>query len=205
MEDNWAGSIMNIIDRVIKLIVLNLLWMLFTLLGLVAFGIVPATATVFIIIRKWINDEVTPNLFQEFWNNFKESFVSSNLVGLVFIGVGLFLYIDINILLGSNILIIKILLSLLFMLCLLYIATLLNFFPLYARYRMSSINYLKLSLVVGLSNPITTLLMMLWLLVVAVLTLRYTVLIPLVMISLICVGVNWLSMKRLEKKPLYEE
>lgn len=202
MEGNWAISIMNIIDRLVKLIMLNLLWLLFTILGIGVFGFMPATASVYLIIRKWMNGEEIGNLLAEFWEHFKTSFVKVNLVGLVFLLIGLFLYLDFQILIGTEELIGKILLAAIMMLSLIYFATFLHFFPIFARFEMKVFDYLKLSLVMAMSNPFTTILMVLWLFVVGILSLKYTVLIPLVLVSLICLGVNWLSVRRLETKEI---
>lgn len=200
MENNWAGSIMSILDKIVKLVLLNFYWVLFMLLGLGILGIMPATAAVFLIVRRWMNGEQFTNIFKQFWFIYRSSFTSSNLVGLVFIIFGLFLFADINILMGNQSLIAKVVLAIIFMLCFIYIAMVLNFFPLYARYKMSTFNYIKLSLAIGLSKPIVTLAMMLWVIVVCIVSTYYTVVIPLLFMSLICVGINWLSIKTIEKK-----
>lgn len=205
MENNWAGYIMNLLDEIAKLILVNILWLLFTLLGLVLFGIMPATAAAFLIIRRRMQGKEIQNTFKEFSTIYKESFLSSNLVGFIFILMGGFLYFDINILIGTESLIGKIILAFISMICIIYVAVLVNLFPIYSRYKMSVFNYIKLSLVIGLSNPIATLLMTLWLLIVALISMRYTVLIPLLLISLISIGINWVSMKMIEKKELYIE
>lgn len=91
MDGNWAGSIMNLLDRIIKLIILNVLWFLFTIVGLVIFSFMPATASVYMIIRKWMNGEnLDNNVFLDFWKHFKANFVKTNLVGLVFLIIGCF-------------------------------------------------------------------------------------------------------------------
>lgn len=202
MEGNWAFSIMNILDRIVKLIVLNVLWILFTVLGLGIFSFMPATASVYLVIRKWMHGEELGNTFVEFWKHFKTSFVKVNLVGSIFLVIGLFLYVDVQILIGTELLVGKIMLALVMMLWIIYFATLLHFFPLFARYEMKVFDYIKLSLVMGMSNPLITLLMVLWLFVVVVLAMQYTVIIPLLFISLICLGINWISIKRLEKKEI---
>lgn len=200
MENNWSGSIMNILDEIVKLVLLNILWWLFTLLGLGIFGVMPATAAVFLIIRRKMQGKEVVHYFKEFKTIYKESFLSSNIVGLFFLLFGLFLYIDIKILFELDFLISKIVLAIIFMLCMIYFIILVNFFPIYSRYKMTFFNYLKLSFVIGLSNPISTILMALWISFVCLLSIRYTVLIPLLFMAVIAIGVNWLSMKMIEKK-----
>lgn len=198
METNWAGTIMNIIDKITKLVLINLLWVVFVIAGLGVFGIMPATAAVNILIRKLLVGEELSNLFRSFWNEYKKSFLSSNLIGVIFLVFGLFLYVDIRVLLGTESLIGKGILAILFMIVIIYFATLLHLFPLYARYEMKTLNYIKLSFVLAMSKPFTTMLMVLWLFVVVVITLQYTVIFPLLFITMVNIGANWLSMKFVE-------
>ncbi|MDL4839026.1 YesL family protein [Aquibacillus rhizosphaerae] len=205
MEGNWAVTIMNMIDKITKLIYINVLWVFFVLIGLGLFGFMPATATVNILVRKLMMGEELSGVFKRFWTVYKESFVSSNLVGLLFLIIGIFLYVDINILLGTQSVIGKVVLSLLFMILIMFTATVLHFFPIYARFEMKTFNYIKLSFVIAMSQPITTILMVLWLLVVGILSVQYTVMLPLLFVTMISIGINWLSIKRIEKKnPLSE-
>lgn len=200
MEANWAGTIMNIIDKITKLVLINILWVLFVILGLGIFGFMPATAAVNTLIRKLIAGEELANTYKSFWKEYKASFKSANIAGLVFFVFGLFLYIDINVLFGTDSLIGKSMLAILFMISIIYFATLLHFFPLYARYEMKTLNYIKLAFVMAMSKPLTTLLMVLWLFVVVVITLQYTVILPLLFITMISIGINWLSIKQVETK-----
>ncbi|MFA9556724.1 DUF624 domain-containing protein [Evansella sp. AB-rgal1] len=47
------GNLYRVSEWLIRLAYINILWMLFTIVGLIILGIAPATATVFTIIRKW--------------------------------------------------------------------------------------------------------------------------------------------------------
>ena len=116
MEGNWAASAMDMLDKFIKLIYLNILWILFFVLGLGIFGFMPATASVTSILRKWMNKEEIPSLIKEFWKQYKESFLTSNIIGIVFFVIGYILYLDVSILIGTESTVGKILLSFTFML-----------------------------------------------------------------------------------------
>ncbi|WP_186578114.1 YesL family protein [Aquibacillus kalidii] len=205
MDGNWAVGIMNMIDKIVKLVYINVLWIVFTVLGLIVFGLMPATASVNALIRDLLSGKEVTNIFSEFWVQYKTSFIKSNLVGIVFIIIAIFLYVDIRILLGTDSIVGKMILAVLFMISYIFFATLLHFFPIFNRYEMKTFNYLKLSITLAMSHPFTTILMVLWLFVVGVLSLKYTVIIPLLFISLISIGSNWLSMKRIEKKNLLED
>ncbi len=51
---------------VTKFAYLNLLWIAFSLLGLGLFGLFPATAAMFAVVRKWINGEKDIPVFHVF-------------------------------------------------------------------------------------------------------------------------------------------
>lgn len=58
---------------------LNLLWVLFSCLGLVVFGVSPATTVLYKLSARIIRGEEFP-IFQTFWAHFKEDFVKANLL-----------------------------------------------------------------------------------------------------------------------------
>lgn len=203
MEGNWAVSVMNMLDKITKLVFINLLWILFTLLGLGVFGLFPATASVNALVRKLIKNEELSNVFSHFWRYYRTSFKSANLVGITFLIIAFILYIDIRILFGTDLMLGKILLALLMMLSYILVATVLNFLPIYAKYQMKTIDYLKLSLVTAMTNPLTTLLMVFWLVIVGIICIGFTVVIPLLSIVLVSIGINWISIKKIETKTLF--
>src|SRR5690625_6844483 len=73
MEGNWAVSVMEMLDKITKLVFINLLWTLFTLLGLGVFGLFPATASVNALVRKLFKNEDLTNVFSDFWRYYKAS------------------------------------------------------------------------------------------------------------------------------------
>lgn len=78
------GAIHQIADRVSKLAYLNLLWILFTLMGLLFFGLFPATIAMFAALRKIVLNEEF-KLFSLFWKTYKKEFFKGNLIGLVLV------------------------------------------------------------------------------------------------------------------------
>lgn len=65
---------------------INILWVLFTLLGLGVFGIAPATSSVIRLMREFREEQRYGNL-SKFWNYYKESFFKTNIYSLIFIAV----------------------------------------------------------------------------------------------------------------------
>ncbi|MCP3739475.1 YesL family protein [Rossellomorea sp. BNER] len=65
----------------VKLVYVQLLFLLFTSLGFVLFGLFPASAALFAIVRQWLLGKHDVSLFRTFWNYFKEYFVQANVLG----------------------------------------------------------------------------------------------------------------------------
>ena len=82
------GAIHQIADKVSKLAYLNLLWILFTLMGLFIFGLFPATIAMFTILRKIVLKEDF-NIFGLFWKTYKEEFFKGNLLGLFLVVINI--------------------------------------------------------------------------------------------------------------------
>ncbi len=61
----------------------NLLWIGFSILGLVVFGFFPATISMFAITRKWAMGETDIPIFQTFLNTYKSEFIKSNCLGAI--------------------------------------------------------------------------------------------------------------------------
>ncbi|MFC4386338.1 YesL family protein [Gracilibacillus marinus] len=200
METGWAGNIMQMLDKLVKLVWMNCLWVFFTLLGGIILGLMPATAAVSSLVRKMIKNEEVESVFREFWTLYKNNFKSSNIIGIFFWIAVLFIYIDFNFLITTSNMVGTVLLIGVSMLFFILTGLLLHFFPIYSRFEMKKSEYLKLAFVMTMTKPITTILMVLWLFVVGILCIEFTVLIPLLFIVLVILGINWLSIVQIEKK-----
>lgn len=80
-----------------KMMYLHLLWVIFSLMGLVVFGVMPATTAMFTVIRKWMEDDNDIPVFQTFLASYKTHFLKSNALGTFLVAIGIFLYIDMKI------------------------------------------------------------------------------------------------------------
>src|SRR5690606_34729027 len=68
-------------------------WLLFSLLGLVILGIFPATASMYTVIRKWLNNEEV-HTFRVFSETYRKEFMQTNKIGWLLALMGLILYLD---------------------------------------------------------------------------------------------------------------
>lgn len=84
----------RILLRVLKLAYLNFLWIGGTLIGLVIFGIGPATLSVFSIIREWFRGNDDLPVFKTFVLNYKTYYKKGLILSLVYGVVGIILVVD---------------------------------------------------------------------------------------------------------------
>lgn len=152
MGGMWGGFY-RISLWVMRLAYINILWGLFTVLGLVFFGYMPATIAMFTVIRKWIQRDTDIPIFKTFLNTFKKEFVKANLFSLVLIFIGLILYVDLRytgtvtespfypILLGG-----------LFLSGVLYVMLILYIGPVYVQYNLTFWQYIRYAIMIGITN-----------------------------------------------------
>jgi len=137
----------------IELAYINLLWIFFTLVGLIAFGIFPATAAMFAVVRKLIRDEEKFKILPTFWTLFRTDFLKTNGFGLIFLVIGYCFYYNFYFLqLNSGEL--QFLFPVLIFILISSIITLLFFFPVYVHFNLKFFQYLKQSFLIAITSPI---------------------------------------------------
>ena len=94
----FGNVLVNFCNWMWRFMILNFLWVIGTLLGLIVFGIMPSTVAMFYILRKWIQGNLEIPLITTFINIYKEEFIRSNKCGLPFFILFLFLSFDLIIL-----------------------------------------------------------------------------------------------------------
>jgi len=91
---NSVEKINRFLMRILNLVYLNFLWILFTLLGLVIFGIGPSTYAIVSICRQWVKGNDDLSVLPSFWKYYKESFKESVIISWIYLLVGYILTID---------------------------------------------------------------------------------------------------------------
>lgn|SRR5690606_31929158 len=136
----------------LRLAYLNILWLFFTLVGLVFFGLFPATSAMFTITRKWIFlGERNLKLFKTFWTAYKHDFLKQNGYGLIFLLVGYFIYYDITFI-QLNPGKFSFLIPVIILIFTGSMITLLFFFPVFVHFKLSFFQYIKQALLIGISS-----------------------------------------------------
>ncbi|MDQ0256779.1 putative membrane protein YesL [Evansella vedderi] len=151
----WAG-IMGIFEWVMRLAYVNVLWILFTIVGLFVFGFFPATAAMFAVIRKWIKGESEIPVFKTFWEYYRKEFFKINLIGLFILIIGVIIYVDFLFLATVDGWLATILTSLLIFGSVLFVIILFYIFPLFVHYQFTLFQYFKFAIFIGITKPITT-------------------------------------------------
>src|SRR5690625_1422043 len=92
--DGVTGTIYNASDWIVRIAYINVLWIFFSLVGLLIFGFFPAITAMFAVIRKVIRTEREITVFKTFWESYKSEIFTANIIGWILVVVGHILYID---------------------------------------------------------------------------------------------------------------
>lgn len=149
-----------------KFAYLNLLWLGFTLVGLVLLGLFPATAAMFAVIRKWLMGETDIPIFRTFWGNFRTEFLKSNGVGLILVIVGGLIVLDLIFVKNSNGGFIRLIQIPIYLFSFAAVMTTLYVFPVYVHYELKLIHIFKNSFLMMVINPLENLVMIISLITV---------------------------------------
>ncbi len=144
-----------------RLAYLNILWLLFSLGGLLFFGFFPSVVAALAIERKWIRGNRDFSLFKQFWLEFKNNFKQANLIGYFLIFVGGLLYVNIMLVSTIDHWLRWLLLFLLFGLAFLVSIISTYIFPTFVHYNAKFIDYITYAFVVALVSPLNTVLILL--------------------------------------------
>ncbi|MFD2706707.1 YesL family protein [Salibacterium lacus] len=130
----------------------NVLWLVFTLAGLVVFGFMPATVAMFSVVRQWIHKNREVEVFRFFWKTYKTEFLKSNALGAVLFVIGTLLYVNFQLVQAPEwwMMILRyvfLVLSVFFAMILLFI------FPTYAHFELKPVHYIRTALLIAMSYP----------------------------------------------------
>lgn len=80
-----------------NIVLLNILWIVSSMTGLLIFGLFPATAAVFSVLKKMIMEDENAAVLSPFFKTFKSEFIKSNVIGYIFLIIGSILYVNLRI------------------------------------------------------------------------------------------------------------
>lgn len=154
-----ANRIFSATEWITKFAYINLLWIGFSLLGLIVLGFFPATVSLFTIIRKWLMGEKDFPIFRTFWKTFKSEFLRSNGLGLLVALVSGLIVLDLVFMknLGNDFT--SAIQIPLYMFIFAVGMTLLYLIPVYVHYELKLFQMVKNSFLIMLINPLENLVM----------------------------------------------
>ena len=173
---------------------LQLMWIGLTLLGLVIFGVSPATVGLFTVMRKRLQGQDDLRLLtRNYWSTYKAEFISSNKIGVILIGIGYFLVINLQIVLTMKGTAGLFMLTLIVMIAILYAVMVMNIFQVFAHYDLPFSRYFSASLLLSISFPMQVLGSIIGLYVLYRIFLFMPGLLPFFGVSITILFLTWMS------------
>lgn len=154
-KGGWQGKLYWFAEFVTMLAVLQLMWIGLTLLGLVVFGITPATVGLFSVMRKRIQGKDSlRGLTIEYWQVYKREWLNANKIGIVLMVIGYFVILNLRIVLPMGGFSGLVMLCIMVMVTILYIIMLINIFQVFVHYELPFTRYFSTALLLSISFPI---------------------------------------------------
>ena len=160
---------------------------LFLLAILAPFTLIPSTAAMFTVARKWVTGDPDVPLLKTFFRGYKENYLQSMLGGILLEIIGILLYINYTFYSGHTGL--TKLLSFVFLLLLfLLLAVFLNYISIMVHFHMKLWQVLKNAVLVTIGNPFVSISMIIMNVVIIYISFKITFLIPFFMGSLMAIA-----------------
>jgi len=146
------GKLFTVCEWITKLAYLNILWMVYIAAAWFIFGFMPASAALFVVIRKVLKKESDIPIWRTFHTAYKQEFIKSNIAGLFLLLIGIIIILDYWLLQYAMGVMRGIMAGLLLLLSVFYITVLVFFFPVYVHYDLKLRDYFKYALLLGISH-----------------------------------------------------
>lgn len=144
-------------ETVLLLLYVNALWICFTLLGLIIFGLGPSTVAMYAIFRHWAMGRDDLPVFKTFWETFKSEFLKANILGVILLMIAYMLYVNWNFLELDGEWITAFSQFILLVATVIYGVMLIYIFPIYVQYENKLFVYFKNAILMALYQPFRTL------------------------------------------------
>lgn len=148
------SAVYKVSDWVMRLVYVNILWIILTLLGFVVGGFFPATVAMLTVVRHWIMGSSDTPIFHTFWVSYKKNFLKANILGGIITCTGLILYLDLLFFRDLGGLVGYILLFLSFSIAILYLMVAFFIFPVFVHFDIKMVEYVKYAFIIGASYPL---------------------------------------------------
>ncbi|WNF38532.1 DUF624 domain-containing protein [Bacillaceae bacterium IKA-2] len=150
--DGFVRKILQLLEIFVKITYVNLLWIGFSILGLVIFGVMPASVALLTVMRRWLMEDTDIPIFKCFSSAFKKEFRRSNIFGVIFLIIFMILYSNFRYVISVDGLLQAVLAVGLIINGSLFLVTFIYFFPVYVHYKLKFHEYFKQSILMGMVN-----------------------------------------------------
>lgn len=153
-KTNAVSGFYSLCNWIMKITYANLLWIFFSMAGLLLFGIMPATVAICTVVRKWMLKESDFAIFPLFWLTYKQEFISANKLGFLILLTAGFLVVDGMYLSNIGGVIQMIFTVPLVIVTLLLTAMALYVIPVYVHFEQTFFVQIKNALLIAIVNPL---------------------------------------------------
>lgn len=205
-EYNAISGFQTVFEWIIRLAYLNILWILFVLIGLGILGIGPATISLFTIVRKIRRDGTDISIWKEFNHTYRSHFWRANSLMLVLIPIYIFIYMDYAIIrmFPESYLIDNIVFPALVILSILILVLTCYLFAVYVHFELSFWGNFKHALLVSVVFPLNTVTMVLGLFIFSVVLFLFPAISIFYLISVPTLIIQMCALKAFGKVPSQE-
>lgn len=195
---------MNVLDNLFKLIwtlaFVNILWLLFSLLGVFIFGVFPATVAALSTMRKMVLEgDVDFSIWKHFTRTYKREFLHSNMLGLGLGLVGAVLYFNYTLMHDPSIYTPFYVPFAFYFIVVLYATILIWVFNLYVHYELKWFRYIKYAVIIGIGKLHYTFMMLVFAFSLVFLSLEFPSLLLFFTVSAIAIFQTWISLHVFQK------
>ncbi|MFW5996037.1 MAG: YesL family protein [Halanaerobiaceae bacterium] len=196
---NPDSKLFRFFDWIYRVVIINLLWLLFSVLGLVIFGIGPATAASFYIYREFIRGNEGFSTYRVFWQKYKSYFFRVNILTIIMLLTGAILYLDLEFFFSQKPPLYYI--SYLFLgFSFIYIIIFIHLYPIYTKYEDLGVkDQFRNTFFYSFLNPFYTLLIFFATIIIPILFLSFPGTILFGFPSSLFLGLSWLTEKSFDR------
>ncbi|WP_101846274.1 YesL family protein [Halobacillus sp. Marseille-P3879] len=138
---------------------LNLLWIVCTLLGGVVFGIAPSTIALYTVSRKAARGQTDFPLAKTFFKTFKKEFLRANGLAVILLFIGVVCFYDLHFFRQMEGGLYDFMSTVALVCCLTFLIVMAYIFPVYVHYDLKVLQTIKQALLIGFLKPSNLLLM----------------------------------------------
>jgi uncharacterized membrane protein YesL len=185
----------SLLQWIVRLVVLNVLWIVFSILGLFVAGVFPASAAVFGIARKWVMGEQEIKLWTTFKQIYRREFATANLMGWILTILGIILYLNYRVILKSSGEMTFVVPFAFYFLVFFYSILVIWTFPLLVHYKATWRQHFRNAIIIGLTKIHYTIVCGAVVFASLYFSFSYPGIIPFFTISSIGIGCMWFTLK----------